>query len=232
MKSIDLTGLRFGKLVVVGRDDNPNRWHCRCDCGATSIPWRSNLVDGKTVSCGCHRARARPKSLEQLLSYAEVRGPDECWEWQRNRSPSGYGRVAVNKKDKQAHRAVYECVFGPIPEGKFVCHSCDNPPCVNPAHLWVGTPLENTRDMVEKGRGNWKRTPEHQKKLNAASRKWAAQNIGHQNGERGPNAKLKDEDVRAIRGSTDSQHKLAKKYGVGQWTIWAIKNRVTWKHLS
>lgn len=73
-----------------------------------------------------------------------------CWEWTGTRwKNGGYGRIGANKK---AHRLAYEEAHGPIPEGMFVCHSCDNPPCCNPEHLHLGTPADNMREKKERGR--------------------------------------------------------------------------------
>ena len=78
----------------------------------------------------------------------------DCIEWQGPRYPNGYGQVRLPKqRSRGAHRVAYEQAFGPIPEGMVVCHRCDNPPCVNPEHLFVGTQLDNQRDMRAKGRG-------------------------------------------------------------------------------
>lgn len=82
-----------------------------------------------------------------------------CWEWSGTRRSDGYGRVTVNSRDTLAHRAMWEEVHRKIiPSGLHVLHSCDNPPCVNPAHLKLGTPLQNTRDMSVKLRGHHKLT--------------------------------------------------------------------------
>ena len=77
---------------------------------------------------------------------------DECIEWSGSRNKDGYGQKHKNGKTQQAHRLAYECAFGTIPAGMLVCHSCDNPPCINPAHLFLGTNQDNIRDSVEKGR--------------------------------------------------------------------------------
>jgi hypothetical protein len=92
---------------------------------------------------------------EKFWSRVDIRGPDECWEWQGSRSKKGYGFVgsrALNKVEKYAHRFAYRAAKGPIPDGLVMCHKCDNPPCCNPAHLWPGTVAENAQDMVRKGR--------------------------------------------------------------------------------
>lgn len=79
-------------------------------------------------------------------------GPDACHPWMAGRLPTGYGRFSYGGKDVYAHRWAYENYVGPIPEGLQVLHHCDNPPCVNPAHLWLGTHADNHADKVAKGR--------------------------------------------------------------------------------
>ena len=72
-----------------------------------------------------------------------------CWEWNKHRDSHGYGRIGPGKL---AHRFFYEKLVGSIPDGESVCHSCDNPPCVNPNHLWLGSISDNIQDCVSKGR--------------------------------------------------------------------------------
>lgn len=92
----------------------------------------------------------------RFWAKVDVRGPDECWEWQASTTSSGYGQIMVNARPRRitrAHRLSWTIANGPIPSGMVVCHRCDNPPCVNPAHLFVATQQDNIADMVRKGRG-------------------------------------------------------------------------------
>ncbi len=84
---------------------------------------------------------------------------DGCWRWTGTKV-SGYGQVAYNGKFYRAHRIAWQLKHGPIPKGLLVCHKCDNRPCCNPDHLFLGTHKENTHDMVKKGRQFSKLTPE------------------------------------------------------------------------
>lgn len=80
-----------------------------------------------------------------------------CWEWIGYKEKFGHGRISVKKEGRWimigAHRASWELFKGQIPVGKFVCHTCDNPSCVNPDHLWIGSRSDNSIDMWNKGRG-------------------------------------------------------------------------------
>jgi hypothetical protein len=91
------------------------------------------------------------KSIDRF--WARVAQSDACWIWTGARLPNGYGRVTQQGKQVYTHRLAWELTHGPIPDGLVVCHSCDNPPCCNPAHLWLGTPADNVHDRDAKGRG-------------------------------------------------------------------------------
>mgnify|MGYP003635175455 CR=1 FL=1 len=78
--------------------------------------------------------------------------PSQCWEWNAYASKGGYGQFKLSKKSYRSHRLAYELCFGPIPPKMCVCHKCDNVKCCNPSHLFLGTQLDNVKDMMKKGR--------------------------------------------------------------------------------
>ncbi|WP_176491733.1 HNH endonuclease [Curtobacterium sp. 'Ferrero'] len=88
---------------------------------------------------------------DRLRLHADIGGPDDCWEWQGARNADGYG-VTKTELGNLAHRVSYQVWVGPIPDGYFACHTCDNPPCINPRHLFTGSPADNVHDMIRKGR--------------------------------------------------------------------------------
>lgn len=92
-------------------------------------------------------------TVRKFWSKVDKRGPDECWPWTGAKSPRGYGRFSVNSKYRVATQISWEIENGaPFPIERMACHSCDNPPCVNPKHLWPGTNKENMQDASKKGR--------------------------------------------------------------------------------
>lgn len=93
----------------------------------------------------------KAKPIEKRF-WHKVDKTGDCWLWLGHKSSKGYGGVQVDGLSKKAHRVAYELVNGPIPEGLYACHTCDNPSCVNPAHIFLGTQHENMADMVAKGR--------------------------------------------------------------------------------
>jgi hypothetical protein len=134
---------------------------------------------------------------------------DGCSEWIGGKDSRGYGMFYANGKTYKAHRVAYYLAKD-NPTGLCVCHSCDNPSCVNPVHLFLGTIQDNNKDRHTKGRSKNKSTP----------------------GEAHTMAKLSNEDVLYIRSSLDCLQKdLASRYRVAVPTISNIQNRKTWKHL-
>ena len=140
--------------------------------------------------------------------------PDgECWEWTGSRHQFGHGRLNTSGRTTGAHRIAWEITHGPVPPGLCVLHRCDNPPCVRPTHLFLGTIGDNNRDMHDKGRHR--------------------HGLGVQKGELNYTAKLTEADVREIRRLQGSvpRRVLAKQYGVGPHHISDIWNHKAWKHL-
>ena len=96
---------------------------------------------------------------DRFWSHVDKRGPDDCWEWKDGATPQGYGLAMIGGHRTTAPRVSWILANGEIPDGLLVCHNCpdgDNPLCVNPAHLFLGTYKDNTQDMIQKGRDHFR----------------------------------------------------------------------------
>jgi hypothetical protein len=143
--------------------------------------------------------------------WSKVLKTDTCWFWQAQVNNKGYGvftyytvRTPTRpSKGLYAHRVSWMLTHGDIPEGLRVLHRCDNPPCCNPKHLFLGTQKENMVDCAKKGRAS----------------------------KGGDNAKVTPEQVRLIRADTRKHHVIAADYGMRRLAIWNIKKRRTWANV-
>lgn len=144
-------------------------------------------------------------------------GPLACWPWNKC-VVFGYGKLRWGPSQRIMHasRVAYELAVGTIPVGMLVCHTCDNPRCCNPAHLFIGTQSDNMRDAATKGRISW-------------------QQQGANAGERNPRAKLSDDDIRRIRALNRtgvSYRAIAEQFGISDVTVSRICRKLIWKHVA
>jgi len=134
---------------------------CECGCGRETLPApRTNGCYGHVKGQPLRFIRGHSggkaswwTSMEERF-FAKVHFKPGCWGWLGPKDPNGYGRFSLGsaRPSVLAHRVAYEIHNGPIPDGLYVCHHCDNPECTRPGHLFVGTPADNMRDMSAKGR--------------------------------------------------------------------------------
>ena len=126
------------------------------DPGLTVRGYRSSGTADSTPMLTDQNCGVRMPTLEERFwSKVEMIPFHPCWEWMGFRNEWGYGQVAISHRSpERAHRLSWIIHYGPIPRGLFVCHRCDNPGCVRPDHLFLGTTTDNMRDMISKGRAN------------------------------------------------------------------------------
>ena len=143
--------------------------------------------------------------------FARVNKTDFCWVWFGSKIKCGYGNIYTGPgrtETKLVHRVSWELHHGPIPEGMLVCHECDNPPCVRPEHLFLGTDKDNNDDCMAKGR--------------------------HSYGEKHPTAKLTEKQVIEIKKKISDGKTLlglSKEYDISRTQLREIRDRESWKHI-
>lgn len=158
------------------------------------------------------------KSIHERLMSRVKAMPSGCLEWQGTKTRGGYGSISINSVDTPTHRAMYEALNGKIPSGMFVCHTCDNPPCINPEHLFLGTAKDNMQDSIVKGRFKF-----NFKKGNKITLGRAPENRA-----------LTEQDVKEVRKKLSSGERvcdIAKLYGVTRYVIGDINRRKTYQNV-
>jgi hypothetical protein len=167
---------------------------------------RADCRDKKCVNP--FHCRVASGTMEQRLETWSKKKENGCIEWFGCVGGGGYGLIRVLGKNYPAHRVAYSLRHGKIPKGMVVCHHCDNPPCVNVDHLFLGTVQDNATDMVEKGRANCG-VDHHSHKLN-------------------PEKVLQ---IRSRYQEGESVCSLSKEFGIGPTSTQKVIDRVTWKHV-
>lgn len=134
-----------------------------------------------------------------------------CWMWTGYRDKNGYGHLTVDNINRTAHRYSWELVNGSIPDGLFVCHKCDNPSCVNPDHLFLGTQADNVKDCHDKGRSSGGSMP----------------------GETNPSSKITEDQAKSIFVERNRNRKslgsIARQYGITEQMVWLIAKGKKWE---
>lgn len=174
------------------------------------------LLDGRKRRRKLYVKKPEDPNSPEHLARRLANGLDaaetgECWEWQRTHNGLGYGELRVAGKNVYAHRLAFELAGNVIPDGMHILHKCDNPRCINPDHLEVGTQSKNMADCHARGRS---RIPKPRV-----------------SGERNGSAKLTEAAVAMIRDSLSAgvtQQQLADKFGVSQTLISRIKRGEIW----
>lgn len=182
----------------------PSHAHSRKYCSRSC--YKASGWNSKAIAGNCYA-----KIDSELRFWSRVRKTDGCWIWTGTPSRTSHCQFCAPNGKVYVHRYAYELTYGPIPLGMFVLHRCDNPRCVNPLHLFLGTQRDNVQDCISKGR----------KPIIHAGAK----------GLKNASAKLSEADVLNIRAESGTVISLAAKYGVTPATISKIRLRRTWRHI-
>lgn len=203
-------------------------------CGATFLATRYQIRIGHGTYCSrsCTARSAAGEPEDRFWSCVDKHGPvpehrpelGPCWVWTGSRRGIGYGRLSVHNTMRMAHRYSWELNVGPIPDGLWVLHKCDNRVCVNPSHLFLGTSQDNVADRDAKGR------------TASGTRNGAATRPDRiPRGEMNPRAVLRESDVLSIRARYASGgvslQEIANEYGISKQSIWRAIRGKAWRHL-
>lgn len=230
----NISGQMFNRLTAVRQLDGRSSsgsivWLFRCLCGNETMVPSFRVLSGKTKSCGClqkekaaksaeimraEKARRAPSLTDRFWSKVNKKSQDECWPWTAcvRRKDEGYGAFFYCGTNHPASRVAWILTNGNVGPKTEVCHSCDNPPCCNPRHLFLGTRKDNNDDKVTKKR--------------------------HAFGERVNTAKLTEHEALEIKrlkltslAPAGYREDIARRFGIKRNTVTDIWNR-TWKHLD
>ena len=174
--------------------------------------WRRNRLYGSPVAHSRHGGMFKGKTQIERFQMQHKVALSGCWEWVGGKDQDGYGIFSgehLGQKFTRSHRWSFAFHNNQsIPAGSSVCHSCDNPSCVNPAHLWLGTTKENQQDKWSKGRGGIRKMEESQ------------------------HAKITNEQALAILADPRPHSRIAADYGIAAGTVGDIKSRKSWRGLG
>lgn len=218
---INMVGLKVNRWTVISEADKPTAakqtgkfWNCVCDCGTKKVVYGATIRAGHSKSCGCLKAEKNALAMKDMRLRQSgslmdrffsrfVKLDNGCWQWRSHTDKDGYGILPGTNQNTRAHRLSYEMHHGKIPDGLIVCHHCDNPGCVNPDHLFIGTQKDNAQDALKKGR--------------------------HYIGEKNGRSKLTRQNIEEILNSKLNGQQLAEKFRVTRSTINNVRRGVTWK---
>lgn len=193
-------------VYIMNHPKNHSRITVECkQCGRWFHVPKSRFERGQVKFCSqkCY-SDFQTQPLERIWDHIKKEG--DCWVWTAHKHPFGYGMIMVNGIPTGCHRISWELTNGPIPHGMSVLHKCDNPSCINPSHLFLGTQDDNMKDRSKKGRAP--------------------------KGESHPMSKISEEMAIKIKHSMLSGYKCAALFHVSPSTVHSIRSGKTWRHIS